>query len=224
MMQYAPMTIVTALLALLLVAAPAAAQHNHLALVQETKAALVAKGQTFTTNCDAFQITARVAWALRAEGAVLIKKSATQNGCVYLGQKYSHDALQFTDGWADLLGSAGPPANGNVPSWQWTAGATTTADAARFAAPVDLDAGAPVIPPVVSPPVDPPLPPLPPQVVTELLAKLFLEVQQLRLNSEALMAALAQVRAEQTDSRILWSHGLTGEIFRGYPITLKPAP
>ena len=215
------MKIVNIVIALVLLAAPAAAQHNHLALVQETKAALVAKGQAFTTNCDAFQITARVAWALRAEGAVLIKKSAAQNGCVYLGQKYSHDALQFTDGWADLLGSAGPPANANTPSWQWTPGATNTGDAAKFAPPVDLDAGAPVIPPVVSPPVDPALPP---QVLLELVAKLFLEVQQLRLNSEALMAALAQVRAEQTDSRILWSHGLTGEIFRGYPITLKPAP
>jgi len=206
----------------LLVAAPAAAQTpNHKALVELTKAALVAQGQAFTTNCDAFQITARVAWVLRSEGATLIKKSAAQNGCVYLGQKYSHDALQFADGWADLLASAGPPANINTPTWQWTAGATNTADATKFAAPVDLDAGAPVIPPVVSPPVDPPLPP---QVLTELVAKLFMEVQQLRLNTEALMAALAQVRAEQSDSRVRWSHGLTGELFRGYPVTLKPVP
>jgi len=207
----------------LLLAAPAAAQTpNHLVLVQLTKAALVAKGQAWTTNCDAAQITFRVAWVLRAEGAMLIRKSAAQNGCVWNGVKYSHDALQFPDGWADLLGSAGPPANVNTPSWQWTAGATNTADATKYAPPFDPDAGS--APPVVTPPpvVDPP-PPLPPQVLTELVAKLFLEVQQLRLNTEALMDALAKVRAEQSDSRIAHAHGLQGSLF-GYPVVLKPVP
>jgi hypothetical protein len=221
-MTWKDLTMKTLIALFLLVAAPAAAQHNHLALVQETKATLVARGQAFATNCDAFQITARVAWALRAEGAVLIKKSAAQNGCVYLGQKYSHDALQFSDGWADLLASAGPPANVNTPTWQWTAGATNTADATKYAPPVDLDAG--TAPPVVTPPVIPPVdPPLPPQIVTELLAKVFLELQALRLNQEALMEALGTVRAAQTDSWLSHAHGLQGDIF-GYPIVLKPVP
>lgn len=218
------MNILNILIALVLfVAAPAAAQTpNHKALVELTKAALVAKGQTFTTNCDAAQITFRVAWTLRTEGAKLLVKSAAQNGCVWNGVKYSHDALQFPDGWADLLASAGPPANTNTPTWQWTAGATNTADATKYAAPFDLDAGN--APPVVTPPVIPPVdPPLPPQVVTELLAKIFLELQALRLSQEALMEALGTVRAAQTDSWLSHAHGLQGNLF-GYPIVLKPVP
>jgi hypothetical protein len=197
------------------------------AFVQAVKNDLVQRGVIPTPqrdNCDAFQITARVAWRLRAQGARLIPKSAAQNGCTWLGVRYSHDAIGLNDGWVDLLVGAGPPQNVNGPAWQFTPGPP-----AMGPAPFDLDAALappvvtpPVIPPVI-PPVDPPLPPLPPQVLTELIAKLFLEVQQLRLNSEALMDALAQVRAEQSDSRTAHAHGLQGSLF-GYPVLLKPVP
>jgi len=201
----------------LTLAAPATAQTRSAAFVAQVKADLIDRGLIPTvqgTNCDAFQITGRVAWALRDQGAKLIPKTAAQNGCVWKGAKYSLDAIAFADGWADVLVGAGPPQNENRPAWQFTA----SGPSAGAVAPIDLDAGAG---PVVTPPPTDPV--LPPQIVTELLAKLLMEVQQLRLNSEALMAALAAVRAEQTDSKIQHAHGLSGTLF-GYPITLKPTP
>src|SRR6188474_2120392 len=96
----------------LLLAAPASAQTLEQlatrsgAFVQAVKDDLVQRGVIPTpqvTNCDAFQITARVAWYLRAQGAKLIPKTPAQNGCTWLGVRYSHDAIAFADGWADLL-------------------------------------------------------------------------------------------------------------------------
>jgi len=203
---------------LLLTAAPLAAQDRSKAYVAAVKADVIARGiipTPQTDNCHAFQIVARVAWGLRAQGAKLLTKSPAQNGCTWLGVRYSHDVITFADGWADLLRSAGPPANVNEPDWQWTA----SGPSAGAVAPIDLDAAAA---PVLTPPLGDP-PPLPPQILTELIAKLFMEVQQLRLNSEALMDALAKVRAEQSDSRIAHAHGLQGSLF-GYPVLLKPVP
>lgn len=95
---------------------------NQTALVKRIKDELIAKGQTFTTNCDAFAITGRVAWALRDQGARLIVKTPGQNGCTWTnGVRYSHDAIAFSDGWVDCLESAGPPLNTNGPTWGWTA-------------------------------------------------------------------------------------------------------
>ena len=107
------------------------------ALVKKIKDELIAKGQTFTTNCDAFQITGRVAWALRDQSAMLIVKTPGQNGCTWTnGVRYSHDAIAFSDGWVDCLGSAGPPLNTNQPSWQWHSNLIT----APLAAPFTLEA------------------------------------------------------------------------------------
>lgn len=190
---------------------------NSKALVEQIKDALVAKGQTFTTNCDAFQITARVAWALRSQGAQLFVKTPAQNGCVWNGVKYGLDTIAFPDGWVDILSSAGPPANTNGPQWDWHPGAPTGV----LAPPFDLDAGTP---PVVPPPSVPPSDPgVPPPVPTEIIAQLFLEMQAVRMNTEALMDALAKTRSDLADLRIQAAHGLTGSVF-GYPITLKPGP
>ena len=107
----------------------------------------------------------RVAWQLRAQGAKLFRKTEAQNGCTWGGQRFSHDAIAFPTGWADLLVSAGPPANVNGPDWQWHPGAIAVEDPALFAPPFDLDPAPPigtppiVIPPVIAPPVA--LPPLP---------------------------------------------------------------
>ena len=103
------------------------------ALVKRIKDDLIAKGQTFASNCDAFQITGRVAWALRAQGAQLIVKTPGQNGCTWTnGVRYSHDAIAFSDGWVDCLEGAGPSLNTNKPSWQWHAAPTTGPLAAPF--------------------------------------------------------------------------------------------
>ena len=103
------------------------------ALVKKIKDELIAKGQTFTTNCDAFQITGRVAWALRGQSAMLIVKTPGQNGCTWTnGVRYSHDAIAFSDGWVDCLEGAGPPLNTNQPSWQWHPNVQTGPLAAPF--------------------------------------------------------------------------------------------
>src|SRR3990167_7411815 len=112
------------------------------ALVAQIKAELVANGQTFTTNEDAFEITRRVAWALREQGAMLIGKRANQNGAVFQGRKYSHDALAFLTGWIDLLANAGPPKNENRPVWQ----ATGTDPTAALYCPMDPDAAPSPVP------------------------------------------------------------------------------
>lgn len=104
-----------------------------------------------TDNCHAFQITARVAWATRDQGAKLIVKNPAQNGCTFNGVRYSHDAISYPGGFLDVLRSAGPPANTNAPGWDWSA----SGPCANCADPFDLDP-APVV--VVPPPPPPPAP------------------------------------------------------------------
>lgn len=105
------------------------------ALVAEIKNWLVARGQKWETNEDAAQITWRVAYAMRDKGAKLIVKAPTQNGAVYQGVKYSHDAIAFPNGWVDCLVSAGPDKNLNIPAW----GATGTDPTARLVPPFDIN-------------------------------------------------------------------------------------
>lgn len=174
------------------------------ALVARIKADLVARGQTFTTNCDSFQITARVAWELWSQGAKLILKRPEQNGCTWAGVRYSHDAIAFSDGWADLLASAGPPANENRPSWQWHAGETFPAD--QLAYPFKMDAAPTPDPPTPWPPAPPPSPgDL--SAVTATLLNVLLKTNE---NNERLR------RLETTQLR-----GLSGTLF-GYTIRLIP--
>ena len=125
-------------------------------LVVTIKADLEARGQTWKTNCDAFQITGRVAWALRNHGALLIKKHQPQNGCYAVNNApgVSHDAIAFPDGWVDCLVDAGPPENRNVPAWGWHPSAAPPPPTS-VVAPWDLDAGV-VIPPPLEPPPPPP--------------------------------------------------------------------
>jgi hypothetical protein len=116
---------------------------NSTALVAQIKADLLARGviqPRQEDNGDAAEITWRVAWALRDKGAKLIRKSPAQNGWTaeagpYAGQRFSHDSIAFSDGYVDLLASAGPPANENRPVWQWKAGVSPS-----VADPFDLDA------------------------------------------------------------------------------------
>jgi hypothetical protein len=115
-------------------------------------------------NGDSAQICWRVAWELKSQGALLIKKSGSQNGWIaedgpYIGQKFSHDAIQFADGFADCLISAGPPDNTNTPTWDWHDGPPPAPDS--VCVPWDLDSDMPEPEPEPEPiPVEP-MPPMP---------------------------------------------------------------
>jgi len=176
-------------------------------LVVGVKAMLIARGQRWETNEDAAQITWRVAWALRGEGAQLVVKTPAQNGAVYQGVKYSHDVIALPSGWIDCLGSAGPPDNGNVPAWN-----PTGSSGAPLAPPFDLDAGV-ALPPVV---VDPPPIVTPPDGfdLGGAIMALHFQVQLLDDKVEAQALVLADLQARQR-------RGVRGSLF-GYTITLTP--
>jgi hypothetical protein len=115
-------------------------------------------------NGDSAQITWRVAWELKDQGALLIKKSPSQNGWIaedgpYIGQKFSHDAIAFADGWADCLISAGPPDNTNTPTWDWHDGAAPAPDS--VCVPWDLDSDMSEPEPEPEPIPIEPMPPMP---------------------------------------------------------------
>ena len=116
-------------------------------LLEEIKRDLLARGvipPNPTDNRAPFEIISRLAWALRGQGARLIRKAPAQNGYTiesgpHAGERYSHDALSFPDGWVDCLASAGPPANENRPVWGWT-DAVRDPNSANAAEPFDPDA------------------------------------------------------------------------------------
>jgi hypothetical protein len=130
---------------------------NQTALLAQIKSDLLARGiipQQPTDNRTAFEIVSRLAWALRAQGARLMKKGPAQNGYTiesgpHAGERYSHDSLSFPDGWVDCLASAGPPANENRPAWGWTNVVRDPNDG-NFVEPFDPDAA-------IAPAPDPPL-------------------------------------------------------------------
>jgi hypothetical protein len=122
---------------------------NQTALVEQIKAELLARGiipPNPTDNRTPFEIVSRLAWALRGQGARLIRKGPAQNGYTvergpHAGERYSHDAISFPDGWVDCLASAGPPANENRPVWGWT-DAVRDPSNPNTAEPFDPDAAA----------------------------------------------------------------------------------
>jgi hypothetical protein len=77
MMRFAK--IFVALHILLLVAVTVTAQPNHTAVVEQVRQELVARGVDLSGPCGAFQITKRVAWQLRAEGAGTLFKDSGNN-------------------------------------------------------------------------------------------------------------------------------------------------
>lgn len=122
---------------------------DHRDLVARIKAELEARGQKWENNCNAWQITARVAWELRDEGARLIEVSEAANHCLWDGRFYSIDKIAFPGVWVDILGSAGPPLNLNNPQWD----TNVSIGSNTLWPPFNLD---PVVPPVVVDPEDPP--------------------------------------------------------------------
>lgn len=117
-------------------------------LVAQIKAQLEAKGMDLSGPCGAFQITKRVAWALRAQGAGLLSKPSGNN-C----EGYAVDIVMFPDGTGvDCLSDGG---GSNGPTW----GATEIADGvSRYRPAVDPGDTPDPVPP---PPLPPPPPPVP---------------------------------------------------------------
>lgn len=86
-------------------------------LVARVKQALISEQQIpvqQSTHEHALLITAHVA---AATGGRLVVK-ASGDGAVVNGVRYSSDGINFDDGYVDCLTDAGPPKNGNGPTWQ----------------------------------------------------------------------------------------------------------
>lgn len=114
-------------------------------VVARVKADLEARGVNLSGPCGAFEITRRVAWALRDQGAGLLRKP-TGNNCM----GYSVDVIMFTDGtWVDCLINAETE---NRPAWQIGA---DKLDPVRFQAATEVDVGqAPAPTPAPTVPVE----------------------------------------------------------------------
>lgn len=142
--------------------APSIAQVEIVAAVKND---LVARGVNLQGACGAFEITKRVAWVLRAQGAGLLSKP-TGNNC----QGYADGFITYVDGsGVDIIGDAGGQ---NIPTWQVSE--PPGALLGRWRAPFDpLDS---VTPPVTPPgPVTPPTAGLEQQILDELLRHESLE-------------------------------------------------
>ena len=174
----------------LALAAPAFAQ-DHLALVQQIRRDLTAAG-TLPVGivnldnqhpCGVFEITRRVAWALRAEGTGLLHKP-TGNRCEYQGTPYSMDFVVYSDGRSADIAIGGifdGVLTDAAPAWNLEA---IPAHVGRWRPPVDPG---PAIPPAPDPDPLPP-PPTPPSdpsasdhdALLALLADLERQVADLR--------------------------------------------
>ena len=126
---------------------------NDRAFVASIKADLERRGVIPTNPVDNFTpfvIAAAYAWERRGQGAMLLKKPSG-NRFEFDGQGYSIDVVSFSDGEADILGSAGPPANANIPMWDWRP-KPRSADAVP---PFDILAR--IVPPIPGPVIPPPV-------------------------------------------------------------------
>ena len=156
-------------------------------LLEEIKRDLLARGvipPNPTDNRAPFEIISRLAWALRGQGARLIRKAPAQNGHTiesgpHAGERYSHDALSFPDGWVDCLASAGPPANENRPVWGWT-DAVRDPNNANNAEPFDPDAATPAAAALVQPHAVTPAPAVADREVAQALGQIATLLQEMR--------------------------------------------
>jgi hypothetical protein len=113
-------------------------------VVTKVKNDLAARGFEFSGPCGAFQITRRVAWALRDEGAGLLSKPSGNN-C----EGFAVDVIVYKDGtWVDCLINSETE---NRPAWQVGA---DKLDPSRWVAPTQVDPD-PAPAPVDTPPAAP---------------------------------------------------------------------
>lgn len=148
--------------------------------VINVKNALEARGVSLSGPCGAFQITKRVAWQLRDQGAGLLSKP-NGNNC----EGFATDYVVFKNGPAfDILGDGG---NANIPQWAQDNDASLLA---RWVAPVDPGDD----PPKVDTPPAPTPPPAAPLDIDRILAAI-------ELASNAQIAATKEVTATLVDLR-----------------------
>lgn len=122
-----------------------------LALVQQIKHDLEARGVDLSGPCGAFEITKRVAWALRDTGAGLVYKRRPQNGCYADGsmEGYGVDVVMWRNAtYRDILVDSG---GANEPNWP----GPEPIDPGLWREPIDPgDTPAPPTPPPLPPPND----------------------------------------------------------------------
>jgi len=146
---------------------------NHTDVVARIKADLEAKGVSLTGADGAFEITKRVAWELRAEGAGLLDKPGGNNS-----HGFATDIICYPSGQIfDILVSGGDI---NGPSWQ-DAG---TVDASRYRPPM---------------PIDPPVPPPTPGLSLDELAAKVDAVSALLAGLDRKLDALAEQSNANTE-------------------------
>ncbi len=189
-------------------------------LVREVRADLEARGIYQAAlpdgNRAAWEITARVVWACRHEGARLVVKTAGQNGYTFHDIRYSHDAIAFPTGWVDCLIGAGPPDNQNEPGWGWHDGAISgpTAD------PFDLDAGlsplpGPIPPEVPLPEPEPEVPPHDWSALTALLTEAADRLSLIEHGQEQFLSRLIMINAELAKIQATQAKGVGGRVLYG---------
>lgn len=155
--------------------------------VQAIKTDLEARGIPLAGPCGAFEITARVAWALRDRGCGLLAKSAG-NHC----RGYAVDYLVFQGEQAvDILGDAG---GANDPRWAVDPDPTLLA---RWRPPIDLGDEA-------LPPPPPPPPAQPPADLSALLSRLDALLQVRTQLATTVLDRLDQldIRLRDLDTRL----------------------
>ena len=138
-------------------------------------------------ECGRFEITKRVAWELRAEGAGFLAKTGAQNKCnehnTTAAPGYGVDILMYTDGTVvDIIGGGveGP----NTPMWM----VLSPAPLSLWRPPFDPeDDSMPPAPP--PPPTPPPAPPTPPTTDAQ-LDRIEAGVQEIRGEVQAIHRSL----------------------------------
>lgn len=116
---------------------------DHTDVVRQVKTQLEARGVSLAGPDGAFAITRRVAWALRAEGAGLLEKTAGNNSGGFATDIICYPSGQIVDILTDGGATNGP---------QWAVGEILDASRYRPAFNPGDDAPAPAPDPVVVPP------------------------------------------------------------------------
>jgi hypothetical protein len=175
-------------------------------VVDNVKATLVARGVDLSGPCGALQITKRVAWMLRGQGAGLLEK-ATGNQC----ENRAVDIIVFNDGHGfDILTDSG---GANGPSWA----DVPIADGAARWRPVVADPDAGVI---IQPP---PPPPVPPSTVD--LSAVLSKLAEIRDTQERIYADETNQRKDQTTAivSVVNSPGWVAKLFENRYVQLALA-
>ena len=142
-------------------------------------------------ECGRFEVTKRVAWELRAEGAGFLAKTGAQNKCnehnTTESPGYGVDILMYTDGTVvDILGSGsdGP----NTPLWLVLSPAPLSSWRAPF------DPGDDGLPPFPLTP-DPPPPPIPVVDLLKAITDLRLDLIRVETKIDIIAESLEAHRA-----------------------------